>query len=138
MGRTWTMMVLATISAVCSLTLGWLIGLPLWLLVIICAFYSFTAVGDSSVFSTAVTELVPPRHIGAAYSVRSVLGFGAGAIAPWVFGLVLDAAGAMQATPVVTWGLAWCSLGVVALFSPVATWRLRRMPEAVQMANGKR
>jgi MFS family permease len=138
MGRTWTMMVLATISAVCSLTLGWLIGLPLWLLVIICAFYSFTAVGDSSVFSTAVTELVPPRHIGAAYSVRSVLGFGAGAIAPWVFGLVLDAAGAMQATPVMTWGLAWCSLGVVALFSPVATWRLRRMPEAVQMANGKR
>jgi MFS family permease len=90
------------------------------------------------VFSTAVTELVPPRHIGAAYSVRSVLGFGAGATAPWVFGLVLDAAGAAEASPVVTWGLAWCSLGVIALFSPVATWRLRRMPEATQMANGKR
>jgi len=138
MGRTWTMLVLATTSACCSLALGWLIGLPLWLLVIICAFYSFTAVGDSSVFSTAVTELVPPRHIGAAYSVRSVLGFGAGATAPWVFGLVLDAAGAAEASPVVTWGLAWCSLGVIALFSPIATWRLRRMPEAVQMANGKR
>lgn len=138
MGRTWTMMVLATISAACSLALGWLIDLPLWLLVAICAFYSFAAVGDSSVYSTAVTELVPPRHIGAAYSVRSVLGFGAGAIAPWVFGLVLDAAGAMEATPVVTWGLAWCSLGVVALLSPVATWRLRQLPEARQMANGKR
>lgn len=138
MGRTWTMLVLATTSALCSLALGWLIGLPLWLLVVICAFYSFTAVGDSSVFSTAVTELVPPRHIGAAYSVRSVLGFGAGAIAPWVFGLVLDAAGTAEASPVVTWGLAWCSLGVIALFSPVATWRLRRMPEATQMANGKR
>lgn len=138
MGRTWTMMVLATISACCSLALGWLIGLPLWLLVAICAFYSFTAVGDSSVFSTAVTELVPPRHIGAAYSVRSVLGFGAGAIAPWVFGLVLDAAGAAEASPVVTWGLAWCSLGVIALMSPIATWRLRQLPESRQMANGKR
>ncbi len=138
MGRTWTMMVLATVSAVCSLTLGWLIGLPLWLLVILCAFYSFSAVGDSSVYSTAVTEVVPPRLIGAAYSVRSVLGFGAGAIAPWVFGLVLDAAGAAGATPVLTWGLAWCSLGVVALLSPVATWRLRQMPESRQMANGKR
>lgn len=138
MGRTWTMMVLATISACCSLALGWLIGLPLWLLVAICAFYSFTAVGDSSVFSTAVTELVPPRHIGAAYSVRSVLGFGAGAIAPWVFGLVLDAAGAAEASPVLTWGLAWCSLGVIALMSPIATWRLRQMPESRQMANGKR
>lgn len=138
MGRTWTMLVLASISAACSLTLGWLIGLPLWLLVVICAFYSFTAVGDASVFSTAITELVPPRHIGAAYSVRSVLGFGAGATAPWVFGLVLDAAGAAQASPMVTWGLAWCSLGVIALMSPVATWRLRQMPESRQMANGKR
>lgn len=138
MGRTWTMLVLASISAACSLTLGWLIGLPLWLLVVICAFYSFTAVGDSSVFSTAITELVPPRHIGAAYSVRSVLGFGAGATAPWVFGLVLDAAGAAQASPMVTWGLAWCSLGVIALMSPVATWRLRQMPESRRMANGKR
>jgi len=138
MGRTWTMMVLASLSAGCSLGLGWLIGLPLWLLVAICAFYSFAAVGDSSVYSTAVTELVPPRHIGAAYSVRSVLGFGAGATAPWVFGLVLDAAGAAEASPVVTWGLAWCSLGVIALMSPVATWRLRQLPEAMQMANGKR
>jgi len=138
MGRTWTMMVLATISAACSLALGWLIDLPLWLLVAICAFYSFAAVGDSSVYSTAVTELVPPRHIGAAYSVRSVLGFGAGAIAPWVFGLVLDAAGAAEASPLVTWGLAWCSLGVIALMSPVATWRLRQLPESRQMANGKR
>ncbi len=138
MGRTWTMLLLATTSACCSLLLGWLIGLPLWLLVVICFIYSFAAVGDSSVFSTAVTELVPPRHIGAAYSVRSVLGFGAGAIAPWVFGLVLDAAGAAQASTVVTWGLAWCSLGVIALMSPVATWRLRGMPEATQMANGKR
>lgn len=138
MGRTWTMLLLASISASCSLLLGWLIGLPLWLLVVICFIYSFTAVGDSSVFSTAVTELVPARHIGAAYSVRSVLGFGAGAIAPWVFGLVLDAAGAAQSSPAVTWGLAWCSLGVIAMLSPVATWRLRRMPEAAQMANGKR
>jgi len=138
MGRTWTMMVLATISAACSLALGWLIDLPLWLLVAICGFYSFAAVGDSSVYSTAVTELVPPRHIGAAYSVRSVLGFGAGAIAPWVFGLVLDAAGAAEASPLVTWGLAWCSLGVIALMSPVTTWRLRQLPESRQMANGKR
>lgn len=138
MGRTWAMLVLATASASCSLLLGWLIGLPLWLLVIICFVYSFCAVGDSSVYSTAVTELVPPRHLGAAYSVRSVLGFGAGAIAPWVFGLVLDAAGAAHASPALTWGLAWCSLGVIAMMSPLATLRLRRMPEAQRMAGGKR
>jgi len=38
----------------------------------------------------------------------------------------------------VTWGLAWCSLGLVSLLSPLATWRLRQRPEALLMANGKR
>ena len=37
-----------------------------------------------------VTELVPPEYRGAAYALRSVLGFGAGVISPWVFGLVID------------------------------------------------
>lgn len=138
MGRTWTMLVLSCASITCSLSLGWLIGLPLWLLVAIAAFYSFAAVGDSSVYSTAVTELVPPRYIGAAYSVRSVLGFGAGAFSPWIFGLVLDAAQASQASPMWAWGLAWCSIGAGALLGPLATLRLRRMPESMQMAGGRR
>lgn len=138
MGRTWAMLVLSCASITCSLSLGWLIGLPLWLLVAIAAFYSFAAVGDSSVYSTAVTELVPPRYIGAAYSVRSVLGFGAGAFSPWVFGLVLDATRLADASPMLSWGLAWCALGAGALLGPLAALRLRRMPESAQMAGGKR
>jgi MFS family permease len=113
--------------------------LPLWLLVIIASIHSFLAIGDSSVYSTAVTELVPPRYLGAAYSVRSVIGFSAGAFSPWVFGLVLDATRAAHPdAEVLAWGLAWCSLGAAALFGPLATWRLRRMPESRQLANGKR
>lgn len=138
MGRTWTMLLMSFASIACSLSLGWLIGLPLWLLVVIAAFYSFAAIGDSSVYSTAITELVPPRYIGAAYSVRSALGFGAGALSPWVFGLVLDATRAAEASPTWSWGLAWCSIGIGALLGPLAALRLRRMPESAQMADGKR
>ncbi|MDP1718251.1 MAG: MFS transporter, partial [Burkholderiales bacterium] len=47
MGRTWTMLVMSFASITCSLTLGWMISLPLWLLVVIAAFYSFVAIGDS-------------------------------------------------------------------------------------------
>lgn len=137
-GRTWTILLMSIASMVCSFSLGWLIGAPLWLLTVVAAFYNFAAIGDSSVYSTVVTELVPPRYIGAAYSVRSVLGFGAGAIAPWVFGLVLDWTGAVESAPAWMWGLAWSSLGVGALLGPLATWRLRRMPESAQMAGGKR
>lgn len=138
MGRTWTMLVMSFASITCSLSLGWLIGLPLWLLVVIAAFYSFAAIGDSSVYSTAITELVPPRYIGAAYSVRSALGFGAGAFSPWVFGVVLDVTRAAEASPAWSWGLAWFSIGAGALLGPLAALRLRRMPESAQMAGGKR
>lgn len=138
LGRTKVTLMMALASLVCSFSFGWMIGLPMVVLVAVAVFYNVTAVADSSIHSTTLTELCDPRYLGAAYSLRSVLGFGAGAIAPWVFGLVLDAAGAVQASPVVTWGLAWCSLGIIAMMSPVAAWRLRRMPEALQMAGGKR
>ncbi len=49
---------------------------PLWLLVAAAAFYNITAIADSSVYSTAITELVPPQYLGAAYALRSLLGFG--------------------------------------------------------------
>jgi MFS family permease len=137
-GRTWTMLTMALGSMACSFALGWMVSLPLWFITAVAALYSFLAIADSSVYSTAVTELVPPRYIGAAYSVRSVLGFGAGALSPWVFGLVLDATRVADASPMWSWGMAWCSLGVGALLGPLATLRLRRMPESVQMAGGKR
>ena len=137
-GRTWTMIFMSLLSITCSFSFGWLIGLPIWVLVAVGALYSFAAIGDSSVYSTAVTELVPPRYIGAAYSVRSVLGFGAGALSPWVFGLVLDWTRAAETSPLWMWGLAWSSIGVGALFGPLVAWRLRLMPEAAQMAGGKR
>jgi hypothetical protein len=56
-------------------------------------------VGDSSIHSTTLTELTDPRYLGVAYSLRSLLGFGAGAISPWVFGLVLDWGRAGDACP---------------------------------------
>ena len=136
-GRTWAMLVMSCASLACSFTLGWMLGLPLWLLVVVAAFYSFAAIGDSSVYSTAVTELVPAHSVGAAYSVRSVLGFGLGALAPWVFGLVLDTARGSAADERLTWGLAWTSLGLGALLGPLVAWRLRRLPAAAAMAGGK-
>ncbi|MBI3069526.1 MAG: hypothetical protein HYY79_11790 [Betaproteobacteria bacterium] len=129
---------MSCLSLACSFSFGWMIGLPLWLLVAVAALYNFTAIGDSSVYSTAVTELVPPRYLGAAYSIRSVLGFGAGAVSPWVFGLVLDATRASAGSEFLAWGLAWSSLGAGALLGPLATWRLRRTPESRKMAGGLR
>jgi MFS family permease len=101
--------------------------------------YNFTGVGDSSIHSTTLTELINPRILGAAYSLRSVLGFGAGAVAPWVFGLVLDwGKGGPLQSETWAWGLAWSTLGVGGLLGPVATLRLRQLPESGRLAGGKR
>jgi MFS family permease len=137
-GRTAVTLALSTASLVCSFLFGWLVGLPLMALVIVAVFYNVTGVADSSIHSTTLTELMDPRYLGAAYSLRSVLGFGAGAIAPWVFGLVLDWGRAAQWSEQLTWGLAWSTLGLGGLLGPAVIWRLRQMPEAQKLAGGRR
>jgi len=136
-GRTWAILLMSCASLACSFSLGWLLGLPLWMLVVIVAFHSFAAIGDSSVYSTAVTELVPARYVGTAYSVRSLLGYGLGALSPWIVGVVLDTARAEDLSVRATWGWAWTALGAGALLGPLMTWRLRRLPGAAAMAGGK-
>ncbi len=139
LGRTRVTLMMALASLVCSFSFGWMIGLPMFVLVAVAVFYNVTAVADSSIHSTTLTELCDPRYLGAAYSLRSVLGFGAGAIAPWIFGLVLDLGRAGAGLPDhVVWGLAWSTLGLGGLLGPVVIWRLRRMPEAMKLAGGKR
>ncbi len=138
-GRTKVIMWGACLSLLCSFTFGWMMTLPLWMLVAAAAFYNITAISDSSVYSTAITELVLPQYLGAAFALRSLLGFGAGVISPWVFGLVIDwARGEPLRSESMAWGLAWTSLGIGAVLGPLMTLKLRRMPEAAKMAGGLR
>ena len=138
-GRTRVILLASLVSLACSFAFGWLLAAPLWLLVLVAAIYNVSAISDSSVYSTALTELVPPHHLGAAFAVRSVAGFGAGVISPWVFGLVMDwARGAPLHSESFAWGLAWTTLGAGALLGPLMTLQLRRMPEAARMAGGRR
>ena len=111
-GRTSVTLSLSLASLLCSFSFGWMVGLPLMTLVAVAIFYNVTGVADSSIHSTTLTELMDPRFLGAAYSLRSVLGFGAGAIAPWVFGLVLDGGRGAGWSEQVIWGLAWSTLGL--------------------------
>ena len=119
-GRTAVTLAMALASLACSFSFGWMIGAPMALLVAVAVFYNVTGVADSSIHSTTLTELTDPRYLGVAYSLRSLLGFGAGAISPWVFGLVLDWGRAGAMPDHVIWGLAWSTLGIGGLLGPVA------------------
>jgi MFS family permease len=124
-GRTRVILMMSCASLACSFAFGWMVGAALAWVTIVAMFYSLTAIADSSVFSTVLSETVPSNQIGFAFSIRSVLGFGMGAISPWVFGVVLDWAGGTADQR--AWGLAWCSIGVGAMLGPLLTWRLHRL-----------
>jgi MFS family permease len=124
-GRARVILIMSCTSVACSFLFGWLVGFAMWLVVLVAIVYAFTAIGDSAVFSTVLTEVVPREQIGVAFSVRSVLGFGVGAMSPWAFGLTLD----LTAGSPWSWGIAWCTLGIGALLGPLMTLRLQRLTE---------
>jgi MFS family permease len=127
-GRSRVMLVVTCLSLTCSFLFGWLYAWPLWLLVAIGALYNLCAIADSSVYSTALAESVPAARLGTAYSVRSVMGFAAGAISPVVFGATLDVARALYGgAATVPWGLAWTSAGIGALLGPAMIFRFARL-----------
>ena len=109
-GRRPVLVVLAGLGALVSFSIGWLIHAPSIVLVPLALAYAFVTLGDSPVLTTAVSESVRPGYRGAVLAWRGLAGFGAGAVAPIAFGLVLD-----QTTmkgPVVSWGLGFAALGV--------------------------
>ncbi len=136
-GRSASILLFSCVSLTFSFTFGWMFGGPLTILFAAAAIYNLVSIADSSIHSTALTELVKPQNIGAAYAVRSVLGFGAGAISPMFFGLMIDLGrSGTMGSEYLGWGLAWTCLGLGALPGPLMSWRLRRRPEARLMAGG--
>ncbi|MDR7521192.1 MAG: MFS transporter [Armatimonadota bacterium] len=125
LGRRTVLLALAAASAGCSLVFGWLVAAPLAVLALVGALYGFAALGDSPVLSVALTEAVRPAYLGAALAVRSILGFGAGAAAPLVFGAILDATNP-PGVVATTWGWAFGALGVGGLVAACCAYGLPR------------
>lgn len=125
-GRKRVMMAMAAVSTACSFMFGWTIGLPLAIVLTIGAIYAFSSLGDSPVLSAALTEAVRGSYLGAALGLRSLLGFGAAAIAPMVFGAILDWTNPGQKGTYTTWGWAFCALGAGGLAALMTIAKLKR------------
>ena len=97
-------------GALLSFSFGWLIDIPLVALLPIAFVYGFAVLGDSGVLSTAMTEAIQARYLGTLLALRSILGFGAGAVSPLAFGWILDATRTPGELPHV-WGWAFMLLG---------------------------
>jgi len=131
MGRGRVLIALSGLSAICSFVLGWTAAWPLLPVIALGLIYAFTTLGDSPVLSAALTEAVEPSYLGAAFGLRSLIGFGAGAIAPLAFGLVLDWSnpGSLGSGAYASWGWAFSSLGVAGLGALWAAYRYAGLRE---------
>ncbi|KAA0895314.1 MFS transporter [Oryzomonas rubra] len=139
-GRTATIAMVMFSSGLLSFSFGWLINTNIWLTLTVGLLYGYLVVAESPVFSTGLTELVAPGYLGAAMGLQSLVGYSLAAISPTVFGWALDTFRSWQPLPGINgaWGLAFASLGIGGLAGPVFMWWLRRSPESLKMANGRR
>ena len=129
LGRAFLLVVLAGASTFCSFIFGWIIGLPISIIIIVGIIYSFTSLGDSPILSAALTETVNSAYMGAAFGLRSMLGFSAGAISPVILGLVLDLTnpGVSDSGLYTNWGWAFSVLGIGGLAAWLASIYYRRL-----------
>ncbi len=126
LGRRTVLLGVASAGAALSLAIGWMIWLPVGFLVALALVYAFLTIGDSPVLTTAITEVTEQGHLGFVLAVRSLAGFGAGALAPLAAGIVYDATVAGGWLPAARWGVTFGVLGVGGVIAAACAARLGR------------
>lgn len=129
LGRTlvtsWAMIV----SGACCVLIGFQFG-GHWLpLLIVAAVWGASIIADSAQFSTCITELGDPKYIGTALTIQTCIGFLLTSFSIELVPRFVDWVG---------WKYAFIVLAPGPLLGVLAMLRLRRLPEAVKIAHGRR
>lgn len=129
-GRTATTALMMGLSGSCAMLIGWTLHGPLWLFLAVAVLWGVTVVGDSAQFSAIVTEISDPNLVGAALAFQMGVGFALTVVC-------------LQITPLFAhwlggWQWAFVMLVPGPLVGTVAMLVLRRLPESVHIAQGRR
>lgn len=128
-GRTVVTSWAMAISGSCCLVIGLLFGAHPTFLLIVAAIWGASVVADSAQFSACVTELGDPKYIGTALTMQTCLGFLLTTISIELIPRFVNLVG---------WRYAFMILAPGPLFGVISMLRLRRLPEAVRIAHGRR
>ena len=113
-------------SVVLSVSAG--LGLA-WFFTVLClGLYSMMTMADSATLTAGFVQAAPEEVKGAAMGLYSLLGFGAGAVGPAIFGAVLDLAGGL--TEPIAWVFGYLAIGAGCLLYPFVQSRLHGVPPA--------
>jgi MFS family permease len=128
-GRTLTTIGALVLSGGCALLIGFSVDAGPVVVIVIAAIWGMTVVADSAQFSAAMAELAEPRLIGTVLTLQTSLGFLLTAGSIWLIGHMADAVG---------WRYAFIVLAIGPLLGALSMMMLRRQPEAIKMAGGRR
>jgi MFS family permease len=131
LGRTTLTIAAMTISGTCAIAVGFLFGAAPIVTVTVAVVWGVTVVADSAQFSAAVSELAPPGTAGSALAIQTAVGF-------LLTGLTILGVGLIDPSDGTGWRVAFGVLALGPIVGIVAMARLRRRPDAGQMANGHR
>ncbi len=117
------------VSGACCLLVGLLFQASPWLLLPLMLIWGATVVADSAQFSSCVTELGDARYIGTALTLQTCLGFLLTIVSINLIPILVAHTG---------WRYAFAALAPGPFLGIYAMLRLRRLPEAAQIAQGRR
>jgi MFS family permease len=128
-GRTTVTSAAMAVSGTCCLIVGPLADASPLVLVAVAAIWGASVVADSAQFSACVTELADPSYIGTALTIQTCVGFLLTMASIELIPLLVSAVG---------WRWAFAALAPGPALGVLAMQRLRRLPEAAQIAHGRR
>lgn len=123
-GRSRIIFLFMTLSGAIACLIGFTAAWPWYIVVLLMMLHYSTMLGDSGALTSGAVASTPPEMRGAMMAVYSFLGFSTAFMAPLVFGMTLDLAGGNKS--VTAWGLAFASIGIFGVLSPLARWWYRR------------
>jgi MFS family permease len=128
-GRTLVASASLAVSGACCLLIGLLFGGSPAALLAAATLWGAAVVADSAQFSACVTELADPRYIGTALTIQTCLGFLLTMVSIELIPLLVRAVG---------WRWAFAGLAPGPVFGIWSMLRLRALPEAAKIAQGRR
>lgn len=117
------------ISGLCAALIGFAPPLGLWLLMVIALIWGISVIAESAQFSAAIAELVPSEMIGTMVTLQTSFGFLLTIVSIQLMPLIVDA---------VSWRYAFALLAPGPVFGVACMFWLRRQPDAILMAGGRR
>lgn len=128
-GRTTSTMLSMAVSGSCALLIGLTYGRSYELMLLIAVVWGVFVIADSAQFSAATTEVSDPDCVGTALTFQMAIGF-------FITNLSINLIPVLESR--IGWNWAFATLAVGPALGIVAMARLRRHPDAVKIANGKR